>query len=548
MATGQNDTRLTTYLLQHAGVKRTRTQERQLPRKSARLAGSHQKQPSPEVVRRKSRRHNLRSGVHRGEDCTQQQQRPVSLRRLRTQNDPAAPDRTPERRKRRRSLAEKSASVPALSSALVVDEEHPIAYWAANKHWPEQYIEKGRDMENILARKRSVSYRSRKNSDTDSTTPSSTNQGEQKSREQKSAEYKKPQYAAVLATKGVFMGESQLDISPDSQRKCRQLLEQGGEREIPEHSLFRDDLFKATCKKIQDKNEARIIQDITRLIVPSAETLNTCGATHLRSLTESVNEGWNNSIAITKTRPQPDYAVGFSREAFTQEQLDRMHPVVGDYNDQSYFMATWYMYFPFLTCEVKCGAAALDVADRQNAHSTAIAVRAVVELFRTVKREQELHREILAFSISHDHCSARIYGYYAEFEGTETKLYRHTVHKFDFTALGGKEKWTAYKFTKNVYDHWMPMHFKRICSAIDQIPAGIRFSESQSELHFSEPTGLSQDLSVYSIARPSEGSMSARAEDATTSSAGQDATATPGTSVDEGVVFKKPRKGKGRRG
>ena len=50
-------------------VKRTRTQERQLPRKSARLAGSHQKQPSPEVVRRKSRRHNLRSGVHRGEVC-----------------------------------------------------------------------------------------------------------------------------------------------------------------------------------------------------------------------------------------------------------------------------------------------------------------------------------------------------------------------------------------------------------------------------------------------------------------------------------------------
>ncbi|KAK1045431.1 hypothetical protein LTR74_018146 [Friedmanniomyces endolithicus] len=458
MATGQNDTRLTTYLLQHAGgtvlevfkrrqaidlsvVKRTRTQERQLPRKSARLAGPHQEQLSPEVVRRKSYRHNLCSGVHRGENCTQQQQRAVSTRRLRTQNDPAAPNRTPER-KRRRSLAEKSASVPALSSVLVVDEEHSIAHWAANKHWPEQYIEKGKDMENILARAGRTQTR-------DSTPPSSTNQGEQKSREQKSAEYKKPQYAAVLATKGVFMGESQLDISPDSQRKCRQLLEQGGEREIPEHSLFRDDLFKATCRKIQDKNEARIIQDITRLIVPSAETLNTCGATHLRSLTESVNEGWNKSIAITKTRPQPDYAVGFSREAFTQEQLDRMHPVVGDYNDQSYFMATWYMYFPFLTCEVKCGAAALDVADRQNAHSTAIAVRAVVELFRTVKREQELHREILAFSVSHDHCSARIYGHYAEFEGTETKLYRHTVHKFDFTALGGKEKWTAYKFTKN---------------------------------------------------------------------------------------------------
>ena len=31
-------------------------------------------------------------------------------------------------------------------------------------------------------------------------------------------------------------------------------------------------------------------------------------------------------------------------------------------------MATNLMYFPFLTCEVKGAAAALDVADRPNAH------------------------------------------------------------------------------------------------------------------------------------------------------------------------------------
>jgi hypothetical protein len=65
-------------------------------------------------------------------------------------------------------------------------------------------------------------------------------------------------------------------------------------------------------------------------------------------------------------------------------------------------MATWQMYFPFLTCEVKCGA-----AGRQNAHSMTLAVRGVVELFRLVGREKELHREILAFSISHDDISRR---------------------------------------------------------------------------------------------------------------------------------------------
>ncbi|EFY89431.1 hypothetical protein MAC_04450 [Metarhizium acridum CQMa 102] len=34
-----------------------------------------------------------------------------------------------------------------------------------------------------------------------------------------------------------------------------------------------------------------------------------------------------------------------------------------------------------------------------------LVVRAITELFRAVKREGEVHRQILAFSISHDHRS-----------------------------------------------------------------------------------------------------------------------------------------------
>ncbi|KXS93314.1 hypothetical protein AC579_9010 [Pseudocercospora musae] len=540
MASSQSDTQQPMLLPQHAGVKRTRTTERQLPRESARLEELHQRKPALATGRRKSNRYELNSGA-RKEKCKQHNQTPSSRKRPRTQFDTATSEElSDERRKQLRGSAEVNIFAPAPPGNLCEDDQHPVAYWAANKRWPRQYFEPGKDMENILARKRSISARSRKNSDTGSTTPSSTDQGEPKSREQKSAEYRKPQYATVLATKGVFMEESELDISRESQRECKRLLERRGG--IPEHSLFRDDLFKATCKKMQDKNEARVIQDISRLIVPSAETLTTYGATALKCLIESVNEGWNTSIPITKTRPQPDYAVGFRREAFTQDQLDRMHPIIGDFGDQSYFMATWYMYFPFLTCEVKCGAAALDIADRQNAHSVAIAVRAVVELFRAVKREKELHREILAFSISHDHATVRIYGYYAEVDGSETKYYRHTIRKFDFTELDGKEKWTAYQFTKNMYDNWMPMHFERICSAIDQIPADISFSVSQSEPPYPEQSsGLSQDFSAQSIAHSSAGSVSAQGQDDSQPSSIHDPVVTPSTSVtDRG--FKRPKR------
>jgi len=130
----------------------------------------------------------------------------------------------------------------------------------------------------------------------------------------------------------------------------------------------------------------------------------------------------------------------------------RLDDHVGELTETFFFMATYSMYFPFLTCEIKCGAAALDVADRQNAHSMTMAVRGIVELFKLGKRKKELHREILAFLISHDHSTVRIYSHYALIDRNKTIFYRHSIKKFDFTSKEGRDKWTSYKFTKNVYN------------------------------------------------------------------------------------------------
>ncbi len=133
------------------------------------------------------------------------------------------------------------------------------------------------------------------------------------------------------------------------------------------------------------------------------------------------------------------------------------------------------MYFPFL---VKCSATALDIANRQNAHNMTVAVRALVDVFRLMKRKKELDREILAFSVSHDHNSVRIYGHYPVIERDKTTFYRQPIREFYFTD--GEEKWAIYKFTKNVYDIWMPILHKRICSAIDNLPPDIDFDISYS--------------------------------------------------------------------
>lgn len=439
------------------------------------------------------------------------------------------------------------------ADGVVDNKVNPIAYWIEKERWPEECFEQDeqtwKDFENdswfeeywepenmshVLARKKSSSSLRGKLSEagSGSTTPS-----DQKQREIKSSPYKDPRYKTLLATKGSFMDESDLGITGKSKVDYQTLL--SAEQQVPNGSLFRDDRFKSTCRNIQDRNETRVIRDISLLIVPSAETLAIYGATTLQCLIESTNEGWNNSIPVTKTRPQPDYSVGFRREAFTEEQLKRLEPFVGDLTDTSLFMATYYMYFPFLTCEVKCGAAALDIADRQNAHSMTMAVRGVVELFRLMNREKELHREILAFSISHDHRTVRIYGHYPVIDGEKTTFYRHPIKEFSFTSEEGKDKWKSYQFTKNVYDIWMPTHLKRICSVIDKLPSDLNFEVSlQSE------SGLSQGLESHHLSDQSSHDAASLLEEADSQSscAGD---VTPNTSMSqriEGGAFKKPRK------
>ena len=66
-----------------------------------------------------------------------------------------------------------------------------------------------------------------------------------------------------------------------------------------------------------------------------------------------------------------------------------------------------------------------------------LAVRSIVELYKAVKREKKLHREILAFSISHDHRTVRIYGHYAIIAGDKTTFYRHPIREFSFRGQDG---------------------------------------------------------------------------------------------------------------
>jgi hypothetical protein len=160
---------------------------------------------------------------------------------------------------------------------------------------------------------------------------------------------------------------------------------------------------------------------------------------------------------------------------------------------------------------VKCGASALDIADRQNAHSQTVALRNLIELFRLVGREDELHRQIYGFSISHSDVDVRIWGHYPIIDGSDFSFYREPIAEFNISPTAdGDQRWKAYIFIRNIYDIWVPEHFKTICSVIDMLPVDLDFEVSElsflgtqlqcleQEYAFSR-SGLSQQMEKHGV-------------------------------------------------
>ncbi|MCJ1448704.1 MAG: hypothetical protein MMC23_009221 [Stictis urceolatum] len=125
-------------------------------------------------------------------------------------------------------------------------------------------------------------------------------------------------------------------------------------------------------------------------------------------------------------------------------------------------------------------------------HSASIAVRALIELYRKVSREQELDQKILVFSVAHDPSFVKIYGHYAKINGPSLRYFRYLIRSFDFidtdvedsaNTSNRKDRWTAYRFTRKVYEDFVPRHLDRIRRALS--PLVEQSPESEYEVYTS---------------------------------------------------------------
>ncbi|KAF1985740.1 hypothetical protein K402DRAFT_454754 [Aulographum hederae CBS 113979] len=256
---------------------------------------------------------------------------------------------------------------------------------------------------------------------------------------------------------------------------------------IPTGTIFDDDRFKKAIADTENKNDARVFLDITRLLVPPVASVAMIHDSRLEILTQSVNEGWENCFPLLDiaVRPQPDYAVGFERSAIEEDRLQKLRSFVGyePSSCHSQLMATDYMFFPFLTCEVKCLNAVLAIASRQNAHSMAIAVRGIALIFKLAGRLKDLHGRVLTFSISHNPHWVNLDGWYILIDegGEGYSIHCHFIHALHIMGKDGEERWTTRRFTLGVYQYAIEF-LKEINAVIDELPEDLNLESLKAPI------------------------------------------------------------------
>ena len=417
----------------------------------------------------------------------------------------------PPRKRTRVSLAEgnENFELDQASASIEVQSER-VRYWSEHTTWPPENKKspmqsfRNNYVSGALATRR-LSPIGRKRS-SGSLAADTVSSGDQKTLAEKNP-YKDGQAKIELKEFGSFMNDHAEGITAESRTLCQKLLTSA--QKLPEDTLFSDELFPQVCEMVKGKKEATVVRYILPHLVPSPKIRALRGASHLKILNETIDESWINAKRCCNRRPQPDYGIGIDREAFSPEQIQKLQPFIGtQLDEESLFTATYDTCFPFLTTEVKCGAAALDVADLQNAVSQTIALRGLVTLFRIVHREQELHRKVLGFSISHDNEAVRIYGHYPFINGESTTYHRCRISIFDISpTIEGDKRWKTRIFVQNVQDLWAGEHFKTICSAVDALQLEAESSQQSAlssqlehDTQGSARSGLSQQLESSEIA------------------------------------------------
>ncbi|RMD40941.1 hypothetical protein DV735_g4211, partial [Chaetothyriales sp. CBS 134920] len=313
----------------------------------------------------------------------------------------------------------------------------PVKHWVETGHWPASFATMS---QNSVLQKRSR-------------TPSYS----QSVRDGDAPRAYSPAFETILLSNGVYMDElkGRSLVAESSKALCASLLKK-------QHP-------------VQNRNEGRVYRDLTPLLVPSPALLSVSGVQgqSLDNIAEEISVEWSRCKTLGGPKPKPDFALGISPAAFNEEESAKLENYA---SFERLARFTDNIFFPFLLCEVKCGNEAINRADRQNMHSSSMAVRAIVKLLQSLgdhNDANDLNGQILVFSISHDNERVKIYGHFpilsSSGKTTTTTCYRFPVASFVLNFDGSQGWKKTADFVREVYKTFVPAHLQRIRDALAQM-------------------------------------------------------------------------------
>lgn len=278
------------------------------------------------------------------------------------------------------------------------------------------------------------------------------------------------------------LAQTQATVTSACQRLCDDLKKR--DCSPTRGPSFGRDRFMKIVSSVRFRNKARVVRDITPLVVPSPELLTIEGYHGMDQMREALGTEWIQYDAIYAPPPKPDLAIGISSTAFTEDEKEKLEL---SYESAYPNLFPENLYYPFLICQVMENSdMGIEEAERHSMYSASIAVQAVVRLYQNISAANEVDRKILAFSVVHNGYDVKIFGHFALVEEQKLTFFRHSLYATD---LNTEERTKPYSIVRAIYDVFFPQHLARIKGALNRLPGPTFTPQLEPDEDFQESTG-----------------------------------------------------------
>jgi len=259
---------------------------------------------------------------------------------------------------------------------------------------------------------------------------------------------------------------------------------------------------KENARKLQNEAEDKIIKQLAPHIIPAMTEI-----PDLR-LEMNTDQQWFNSIPIPLDasilttplplpKPKPDLTFGYSRAAFTRNQLGTIDLLVDDQFGRSHAIPDQKIRFPFLQVEFKSQAknGTHYIAANEAAGAGAIALNGNMNLIqRSFGIDKFDYEEPQYFSISMDHQLAcvNVHWLRAPAEGGQHSFHVEGLSKYLLDDEKGIR--AISRAIKNILDHAADAQLRKLCNALDAYRDTVVRSRAMANPTIRRTVGTAQPL------------------------------------------------------